>query len=164
MSISMIWAMDRNHLIGKNNQLPWHIPRDTAFFIEKTRDKTVLMGRKTWESLGSKPLKDRRNVVLTRDRQFTCEGCTVVHTLEEALQLDEGKEELMVIGGAEIYKLMLPYADQLIITWIDAEFEGDAYFPEIPWEEWKEVSSIPGIRDEKNPYDYRFAYYERTDS
>ncbi|MBT2287911.1 dihydrofolate reductase [Paenibacillus albidus] len=163
MSISMIWAMDANGVIGKDNDIPWHLPRDFAFFKAESKGKTIVMGRKTWDSLGGKPLKDRTSVVLTRDPGFAPEGAKVIHTIGEALAEAQQLDELMVIGGAEIYRMMLPYADKLIVTHIDHEFDGDTKFPEVDWSQWQEVSNSPGIRDEKNPYDYRFVVYERSD-
>ncbi|CAH1192553.1 IS1595 family transposase ISSsu9 [Paenibacillus auburnensis] len=162
MSISMIWAMGANGVIGKDNDMPWHLPRDFAFFKEQTLGKRMLMGRKTWESLGGKPLKGRKSIVITRDTSFQPEGAEVIHSLEEALAEGLKEDELMVIGGAEIYRMMLPYADKLIVTRIDEEFAGETKFPEVEWDEWEEVSNIQGIRDEQNPYDYRFYVYQRT--
>ncbi|MBW4080451.1 dihydrofolate reductase [Paenibacillus sp. S150] len=162
MSISMIWAMAANNVIGKDNDMPWHLPRDFDYFKSQTLGKRMLMGRKTWESLGSKPLKGRTSIVLTRDRSFAPEGAEVVHSLEEALAAGSKGDELMVIGGAEIYKMMLPYAGKLMVTRIEQDIEGDTKFPEVNWGEWREISSIQGIRDEKNPYDYRFFVYERS--
>lgn len=161
MSITMIWAMGSNRVIGNNNDIPWHLPLDFAYFKAETLGKRMLMGRKTWESLGSKPLKGRTSLILTRDRSFAPEGAEVVHTLEEALAEGRKEDELMVIGGAEIYSLMLPFADKLQVTRIDAEFEGDTIFPEVDWSGWKEVSSTPGLTNEQNPYDYQFYVYER---
>ncbi|WP_054940865.1 dihydrofolate reductase [Paenibacillus ihuae] len=162
MSISMIWAMGANDVIGKDNDMPWHLPRDFAYFKEQTLGKRMLMGRKTWESLGGKPLKGRKSIVITRDTDFQPEGAEVIHSLEEALAEGRKEDELMVIGGAEIYRMMLPYADKLIVTRIDEEFEGETKFPEVEWDEWEEVSNVQGIRDEQNPYDYRFYVYHRT--
>lgn len=162
MTISLIWAMDENGLIGKNNELPWRLPRDFAFFKERTLNRTILMGRKTWDSLGGKPLPRRRNLVLTRDGSFDPAGAEVVHSLEEGLE--QGRvpgEELMIIGGSEIYRIFLPYADKLIVTRIDRAFEGDTYFPEVDWTLWKAVKEEPGIQDEQNTYPYRFMEYER---
>lgn len=163
MGISMIWAMGANGVIGKDNDMPWHLPRDFAFFKAETLGKKMLMGRKTWDSLGGKPLKDRTSVVMTRDTGFNLEGATVVHTLEEALAESRTTDELMVIGGAEIYRMLLPYADKLIVTRIYEDFEGDTVFPNVEWSEWKEVSRKAGIRDENNPYDYDFIVYERSE-
>ncbi|WP_434659256.1 dihydrofolate reductase [Paenibacillus polymyxa] len=161
MSISMIWAMAQNGVIGRDNSLPWRLPRDMAFFKEQTINKTVLMGRKTWESFGGRSLPNRRNVVLTRDESYQAEGAEVIHTLEEGLQLAQ-QEELMVIGGAEIYSLFWPHADRLIVTRIEETFEGDTTFPDLDWSDWTIVSETPGIKDDKNLYDYRFVVYERT--
>ncbi|WP_019910729.1 dihydrofolate reductase [Paenibacillus sp. HW567] len=162
MSISMIWAMAANNVIGKDNDMPWHLPRDFAYFKAETLGKRMLMGRKTWESLGGKPLKGRTSMVLTRDLSFAPEGASVVHSLEEAVAEGRKADELMIIGGAEIYKLMLPFADKLLVTRIEEEIAGDTWFPEVDWSEWRETSKIQGIRDEKNPYDYRFYVYERS--
>ncbi|MFB5265488.1 dihydrofolate reductase [Paenibacillus enshidis] len=161
MSISMIWAMDKNGTIGNNNSLPWRLPRDMAFFKEQTINKTVLMGRKTWESFGGKSLPQRKNVVLTRDPDYIADGADVIHRLEEGMKLAE-QEQLMIIGGAEIYKLFWPYADELIVTRIEEAFEGDTVFPDLDWSGWKPVREIQGITDEKNPYCYRFVFYERV--
>jgi dihydrofolate reductase len=132
-----------------------------AFFKEQTLNKTVLMGRKTWESFGGKSLPQRNNVVLTRDPDYTANGAEVIHSLEEGLKL-AGQEQLMIIGGAEIYKLFWPYADELIVTHIDETFEGDTVFPDLDWSGWKVVREIPGVTDEKNPYRYRFVFYVRA--
>ncbi|MEK3946997.1 dihydrofolate reductase [Paenibacillus sp. FSL H7-0703] len=162
MGISMIWAMAQNGVIGRDNKLPWHLPRDMAFFKEQTINKTVLMGRKTWESFGGKSLPNRRNVVLTRDQCYRVEGAEVIHSLEEGLQLAK-QEELMVIGGAEIYALFWPHADRLIVTRIEETYEGDTTFPELDWNGWNIVSETPGIKDDRNPYEYRFVVYEKTE-
>jgi len=163
MSISLIWAMGANGVIGKDNDMPWHLPRDFAFFKAETLGKRMLMGRKTWDSLGGKPLKGRTSLVLTRDTSFAPEGAEVLHTTEEALAEGQKGDELMVIGGAEIYRMMLPFADKLIVTRIGQEFEGDTLFPEVDWSRWRETSRTKGIRDEQNPYDYDFVVYERAD-
>ncbi|MCP3793792.1 dihydrofolate reductase [Paenibacillus sp. CH40] len=162
MGISMIWAMAQNGVIGRDNKLPWRLPRDMVFFKEQTINKTVLMGRKTWESFGGKSLPNRRNVVLTRDQCYQVEGAEVIHSLEEGLQLAK-QEELMVIGGAEIYALFWPHADRLIVTRIEETFEGDTTFPELDWNGWNIVSETPGIKDDRNPYEYRFVVYEKTE-
>lgn len=160
MGLTFVWAMSSNRVIGVNNKLPWHLPADLAFFRRNTTGKTVLMGRNTYESIG-KPLPNRHNVILTRNLAYTAEGCTVIHTIDEAVRLSE-KEEVMVIGGADIYKQLLPYADRLLVTEIEAIFEGDTYFPEFPLEEWNLVERIRGIQDEKNHYPHQFLVYERV--
>ena len=159
--ISFIFAMDRNRVIGKDNQLPWHLPNDLKFFKETTHGHAVIMGRKTHESIG-RPLPERRNLVLTTQQGYEAPGCEVVHAVDE-LPLDTA-EELFVIGGAEIYRALLPVADRLYVTHIDAEFEGDAFFPEIDPAVWTAVSETEGVVDERNRHAHRFVVYERTRS
>ncbi|MDR0270907.1 dihydrofolate reductase [Paenibacillus sp.] len=160
MSMTFIWAMGENRVIGRNNALPWRLPKDMAFFKEQTMGKKVLMGRKTWESFGGKPLPGRTNIVMTRDPDYSAAGAEVIHTIDEARE--HAKEgELMVIGGSEIYRLLFSYVDRLLITKIDESFEGDTYIPEYDESEWKCVQEVQGIRDEKNVYDYRFCTYIR---
>lgn len=160
MGISMIWAMDRNRLIGKDNEMPWHLPNDMAFFVKQTRGKTVVMGRKTFESIGSKPLPKRRNIVMTRNTNWNHEGVEAVHTIEEIIRMAD-HEEMMIMGGAEIYALFLPYADRLYVTYIDAAFDGDEHFPMYEDSEWTAVEELEGIVDEKNAYPHTFVTYER---
>ncbi|WP_127580254.1 dihydrofolate reductase [Paenibacillus koleovorans] len=161
-SLSLIWAMDRNRLIGRDNGMPWRLPAEQAYFRRVTTGHTIVMGRKTFESIRSKPLPNRHNVILTRDRSFHApEGCTVIHSLEEGLRLAE-QETVFVIGGSEVYGLFLPYADRLYVTHIDHAFEGDAHFPPYDESAWKEVAREPGLTDEKNPYAYVFSVYERA--
>lgn len=159
--ISLMWAMDNNRVIGYNNQLPWHLPEDLKFFKRTTMGHPIAMGRKTWDSIG-RPLPGRENIVITRNPEFTCEGCTVLNTIDDLLEYSLQKdEEIFVIGGAEIFKLILPDADKLYLTRIYDEFEGDTFFPELNMEEWSLLSKEKGIKDEKNPYDYEFMIYER---
>ncbi|EOS57227.1 dihydrofolate reductase [Paenibacillus barengoltzii] len=158
--ITLIWAMSRNGVIGRDNQLPWRLPADLKFFKANTTGKTIVMGRKTWESMGSKPLPNRHSVVLTGDPSFTAEGADIVHSVEEALTYTD-RGELMVIGGAGVFQHFLPLADRLIVTLIDEDIEGDVFFPDFSWEDFELVHEEQGVRDEKNPYDYRFLTYER---
>ncbi len=158
--ISMIWAMGRDNSLGLKNRMPWHLPADLTYFMKTTLGKPVIMGRKTFESLG-KPLRGRENIVITRSLDFNCEGCTIVDSIEKAIEYTRG-EEAFIIGGAEIYKAFLPLADKLYITVIDEEFEADTYFPEIDYSQWKLVSTEPGPRDEKNSYNYEWLVYERN--
>ncbi len=160
MTISMIAAAASNGVIGANNRLPWRLPADTAYFVAQTKGMTVLMGRKTFESLKG-PLKNRTNVILSRTLTKAPDGCMLVRSAEEALGRI-GDQDLMVIGGEEIYRLMLPYADRVLLTEIDQAFEGDACFPELPSREWKLASRTPGVRDEKNDLPYAFAVYDRV--
>ncbi|MGZ7441605.1 dihydrofolate reductase [Paenibacillus sp. TH7-28] len=161
MSITLIWAMAQNGVIGRNNQLPWRLPADLSFFKAQTMGKTMVMGRKTWESMGSKPLPGRHSVVLTQDLSYRAEGADIVHTIEEALRHEKEGEELMVIGGAGVFRRFFPIADKLLVTRIDQDIEGDVFFPSLNWEDFDLVHEQQGIRDDKNPYDYRFLTYER---
>lgn len=156
--ITLIAAMDQNNLIGSDNQLPWHLPADLKFFKQQTLGKTLLMGRKTCESLPF-VLPKRRNLVLSRNQSFNRKGFEVVHSIEQSLKADE----IMVIGGAKIYQLMLPYATHMIITRIHNSFKGDAYFPEVDWSQWKinRVTNHP-ISDENQTFAYDFVFYERA--
>lgn len=159
MTVTLIAAVASNGVIGSNNSLPWKLPADMAFFKQQTIGKTVLMGRKTFESLG-RPLKDRLNVILSRNLQNAPEGCELVRSVDEALRRF-GDQELMVIGGADIYAQMLGVADRLLLTEIGQAFEGDAYFPSLDDTEWTLVYRAPGVQDEKNTVPYAFCLYER---
>jgi dihydrofolate reductase len=159
LSISYIVAMDIQQAIGLGNQLPWRLPADLAYFKKTTMNHTVLMGRKTYESIG-KPLPNRTNVILTQNREYEAEGCVIVHSIAEALDLAK-TEEVFIIGGAEVFQLFLPFAERLYITLIEHEFEADTFFPEFDIEEWELQSSEDGINDAKNPYDYSFLVYEK---
>lgn len=159
-TISMIFAMDRNRLIGDHNKLPWYLPDDMAYFKKTTWGHSVLMGRKTFESFG-KPLPGRKNIILTHNKSYNAVGCEVIHSVDEVEQ-HMANDEFFIIGGSEIYKLFLTKADRLYITHIEEEFEGDAYFPEFNQEEWVEVSSVEGFVDEKNRYPHVFKVYERV--
>ncbi|WP_169081564.1 dihydrofolate reductase [Paenibacillus sp. PL91] len=162
MAIALIAAMDRNRTIGIENKLPWRLPAEMAYFKRMTLGKTVLMGRKTFESL-PKPLVDRRNVVLTRQQDFQPEGCEVVHSVEEALELCKN-DELMVIGGADIYAQMLPYADTILLTEVDTIIEGgDAFFPAFSESQWQIMESDSRDSDEKNRYAFTFQTFKRRE-
>ena len=160
MSVTLIAAVAANGVIGKDNALIWRLPADLAYFKRNTLGKPILMGRKTFESLG-KPLKDRTNVVLSRTLTEAPEGCVLVRSVSEALDKYAG-EDLMVIGGAEIYALTLASADRLLLTEIDRAFEGDAYFPAFDKGEWKLASDTPGVLDERNELPHAFRVYERV--
>lgn len=159
--ISFLWAEDENRLIGKDNQLPWRLPADLKYFKETTMGHPIVMGRKTYESIG-KPLPGRTNIVLTRNPAFIADGCEIFHSKEEFLSwADKADDEIFVIGGAEIYRLFIKDVDQLYVTKIFDQFEGDEYFPRINWDAWQLVSKKRGIKDEKNPYDYEFRLFIR---
>ena len=159
MGISFIVAMDIQQAIGLGNQLPWRLPADLAYFKKTTMNHIVLMGRKTFDSIG-KPLPNRTNVILTQNREYEAEGCMVVHSIAEALDLAK-TDEVFVIGGAEVFQLFIPFAERLYITLIEHEFEADTFFPEFDIEEWELASSEDGVHDDKNPYDYSFLVYEK---
>jgi dihydrofolate reductase len=159
--ISFVVAMDENRAIGKDNDLPWYLPNDLKHFKKTTMGKPIVMGRKTYESIG-KPLPGRENIVVTRDQSYEAEGTTIVHSVDEVLQINA--EEVCVIGGSEIFKQFLPVADRLYITEIHHTFEADTYFPELNDNEWKEVSRTEGIVDEKNKYPHEFVVYEKIKS
>lgn len=160
--ISFIFAMDRNRLIGKDNDLPWHIPNDFKFFKDMTWGKTIIMGRKTFESFG-KPLPERKHIVITSNKEYDREGCAVIHSINEVIQMekDDPNKEWFVIGGSVLFEEMLPYADRMYLTYIDASFEGDTYFPQYDESDWTLVSEKKGKKDDKNPYDYYFRTYDR---
>lgn len=160
--ISMIVAMDDKQAIGYNNQLPWHLPEDLKYFKKVTTGHPIVMGRKTRDSIG-RNLPNRENVILTRDKHYACEGCTILHSLDDFNNWQALKEEeIFIIGGSEIFKETLHITDRLYITEISGEFEADTYFPNIDWNEWHIISEEKGIRNEQNDYDYRFLVYERN--
>lgn len=160
MIVSIIVATDRNRLIGRDNELPWHLPADLKHFRAITMGKPIVMGRRTHESIG-KPLPGRSNIVITRDRSYQAPGCTVVHSVEAALAAAEHAEEIMVIGGARLYEQLLPWAHRIYLTRIDHEFEGDSWFPEWQHGQWQEVERQDYAPDERNPYHYSFLILER---
>ncbi|GAB4042824.1 dihydrofolate reductase [Spirosoma litoris] len=165
MKISLISAVASNGVIGRDNDMPWHLPDDFAFFKRKTSHHPIIMGRKSLEALG-KPLPNRTNIVITRNPDFTATGVTVVHTLEEAIEsakkADRATNEIFVIGGAEIYAMALPIATTLYLTEIHQSFEGDTYFPTFDKADWKEVSRRPHPVDERHAVPFDFVEYERV--
>lgn len=159
--ISFIVAMDDNRVIGKNNQLPWHLPEDLKFFKKVTMGHPIAMGRKTHESIG-RLLPGRENIIITRNVNYKREDCTVFYSVQDFVDYcREQEEEVFVIGGAEIFKETFPFADRLYLTHIHDEFAGDTFFPEFNLDQWELKSSEKGIKDEKNPYDYEFCIYDR---
>lgn len=158
--ISIICALAKNFVIGNKNQLPWHLPADLRHFKELTLGKPIIMGRKTFESIG-KPLPQRRNIIITHNTNFNFSGCEAVHSLEEALTLAKNDNEIMIIGGANIFAQALPLARRMYLTILDQDFEGDAYFPKWNEQEWKIIERIDCQPDEKNPYHYSFLTLER---
>ena len=165
--LALIAAVARNRVIGKDNRLLWHLPEDMRHFRETTRGQTVIMGRKTWESLPEKfrPLPGRLNIVLSRNPDYPAPGATLAGSLEEAIRLaGEASEagETFIIGGSELYRQALPLAERLYLTEIAADYEGDTCFPQIPQGEWKEVSRSQPL--EQAGLAYAFVVYQRTQS
>ncbi|WP_018621810.1 dihydrofolate reductase [Spirosoma luteum] len=165
--ISLIAAVAQNRVIGRNNRdgkpdLPWHLPDDFAFFKRKTSHHPIIMGRKSLDALG-KPLPNRTNIVLTRNRDFTADGVTVEHTLEEAIAVASAinQQEIFVIGGGEIYEMALPVATTLYLTEIQQAYEGDAYFPDFDKSQWEEVNRVPHPPDDRHAVAFDFVEYER---
>jgi dihydrofolate reductase len=168
MRLSLIWAMTRNRVIGRDNALPWRLPDEMQYFKRTTLGKPVIMGRKQWHAM-DKPLPKRSNIVITRDRSFVANGATVVHTFDaalakarDALGADAHNGEAMVIGGAEIYALALPVADRLYLTEIDADIEGNTYFPAFDESQWRETHRERHAADERHPYAYTIRVLERN--
>jgi len=159
MTVSIIVAIGENFAIGKNNQLLWHMPNDLKHFKDVTSGRTIIMGRKTFDSVG-KPLPRRRNIVVTR-QDITIPGCEVVKSIEEGLALCKGEDEVFIGGGAEIYKLAMHLTDRIYLTIIHKSFDADTFFPEIDKSEWKEVKREDFEPDEKNPLPYSFITLER---
>ena len=158
--VSLIVAMAGNRVIGRKNRLPWRLPADLQRFKALTMGKPIVMGRKTWESIG-RPLPGRTNIVVTRDVGYQAEGCVVVHSVDQALEVAAGTDEVMVIGGANLYKQLLDRADRLYLTHVMADIEGDTWFPEFDIAQWKELERESHSSDEKNEFDYEFVTLER---
>ncbi|GAB0153311.1 dihydrofolate reductase [Marinobacterium sp. BA1] len=169
MRLAMIAAQSQNRVIGNNNKLPWYLPEDLKYFKRVTLGKPIIMGRKTFESIG-RPLPGRTNIIITRNPDWTHYGAgvRVVHSLQQAIELAEslalvnGFEESLVIGGAEIYALALPQADRLYLTQVHAEVQGDAHFPPLDPAQWREMAREDFSAIEPNPYDYSFIVLDRA--
>ena len=158
--LSLICAMDKNRLIGNNNQLPWHLPADLKRFKSTTSGHHIIMGRNTYESIG-KPLPNRTSVIITRNPAYTADGCIVVNSLEEAIDVAKNDDTPFIIGGAQIYAKAIEIADKLDITEVHHQFEADVFFPEIDLKKWQETSREKHSADEKNKYDYSFITYQK---
>jgi len=161
MILSIIAAMDRNQLIGNNNQLPWHLPADFTHFKAKTMGKPILMGRKTFESIG-RPLPGRTNIVLSRNPDLQFDGVVFVHSVEGAITAAADAAEMMIIGGSTIYEMLLPQVDRMYLTYVDGEFDGDAWFPAFDRSQWQETENVLHQKDDKNAYDCRFITLEKN--
>ncbi len=157
--ISIIAAMAKNQVIGKNNALPWHLPADLKHFKNVTMGKSIVMGRKTYESIG-KPLPGRQNIIITADKNYQANGCTIIHSIDD-VKSNKDIPEIFIIGGAEIYKQLLPYTQKLYLTFIDANIDGDSYFPEWQQNQWQYISRENHLADAQNKFNYSFVVLER---
>lgn len=158
--VNLIAALSRNRVIGRNQQIPWKIPGEQAYFKKVTLGHPIVMGRKTWESIG-RPLPGRRNIVVTRQEGYRAAGAEVVDSIDAALARAGDVPEVFVIGGAEIYKQALPRAERLFLTELDAEFDGDAFFPQFDRALWRETVRDTKLPDVDRPFAYSFVIYER---
>ncbi len=160
--LSIIVAISKNNVIGKDNKLIWHLPEDLKRFKKLTTGHTIIMGRKTFESLG-RVLPNRKHIVITNNAniQIEDENVELIHDIKMLNKYINSEEENFIIGGATIYKLLMPYAKKMYITRINEEFEGDVYFPELDKKVWKEIEREKGIRNEKNPFNYEYVTYIR---
>ena len=158
--ISIIVAVAENNVIGKDNDLIWKLPRDMKHFKETTTGHYIIMGRKTFESNG-RPLPNRTNVIITRDKNYKAEGCVVVHSLEDAIKEAKDDPEAFIIGGGVVYKMAIPLVDRIYLTRIHHSFEGDTYFPEINMEEWNITDQREFEPDEKNKYPFTILTLDR---
>lgn len=162
MRISMIVATAKNGVIGKDNALPWHLPADLKYFKFITMGKPIVMGRKTFDSIG-RPLPGRQNIVITRDTSWHADGITIIHDVEDLVSVldDPDANEVMIIGGAQIYNALIDKADRLYITEVDLDVDGDAFFPKLKKDEWTQVSCDPHPAQDSQP-SYSFIMYERA--
>lgn len=159
--INIVVAIASNHAIGKANQLLWHLPEDLKHFKRITSGHPIIMGRKTYESIG-KPLPNRTNIVVTRDRNYTVENIEITHSLKEAIEKAQAiDEEVFILGGGELYRQAMELTDKIYLTVVHHEFEGDTFFPEIDEEVWEESQREHHLKDEKNLYSYDFVEYIR---
>ncbi len=155
MKISLIVAASKNYVIGKNNQMPWHLPADLKHFKALTTGKPIIMGRKTFDSIG-KPLLNRRNMIITHQQNLLIDDCDVFNSIDDALNAVKNEPEVMIIGGANLYVQLLPRAHCIYLTVIDADFDGDAFFPKLNHATWKLIAEEKHLPDEKNVYAYKF--------
>lgn len=160
MIVAYVVALDRRGIIGADGGIPWRLPADMRFFKEITLGKPVIMGRKTFESIG-RPLPGRHNIVITRQAGYQAEGVTVVNGVVDAVAAAGDVPEIAIIGGAEIYRLFWPLANRLYLTHVEAEVDGDTYFPDLDFDSWESEQLLHHSADEKNEYDFRIVKYEK---
>ena len=161
LNLCMIAVVGKNFELGKNNQLLCHLPADLKRFKEITSGYTVIMGDKTWESLPFKPLPNRRNIVITLNKEADYTNCEIVHSIEAAVELVKAEEQAFIMGGATIYKLFIDKIDTLYLTRLDAEFDADVFFPEVDFSQWQMITEVTHEKDEKNIYTMKFQTYRR---
>jgi len=160
--VTVVAAMARNGAIGLDGRMPWHLPAELGHFKKTTWGKPIIMGRKTFQSIG-KPLPGRQNIVVTRSRKFTADGCDVAGSLKAALEIADG-DEVMIIGGGQLYRQAMPLAQRLIITEVDCEPEADTWFPEWDVNQWEEVRRESFPADDKNPHSFSIVEFTRISS
>lgn len=160
MKLALIVAMDENGLIGKSNNLPWRLSADLQYFRKITMAKPIIMGRKTYESIG-RPLPGRQNIIITKNQAYQAQNCTVVCSIDEALHITSAADEVMVMGGGSLYAQLLPHAHKLYLTLVHAKLEGDTWFPKWCLDDWQQLSREDHIADDVNDYPYSFIVYQR---
>ena len=158
--VGLVWAQTPDGVIGKDGDMPWNLPEDLKHFSRLTMGHPVIMGRKTYESIG-RLLPGRTTIIVTRQSDYRVPGAIVAHSLDEAIARCRNEEEIFVIGGGELYRETLPRADRIYLTTVEAEPPGDTFMPEIDWSAWRETSAESFGTDEKHAYPYRFAVYDR---
>ena len=158
--IAFLWAQDENGIIGNQGTLPWSLPNDLKYFKKMTIEKAIVMGRKTFEGMGKRPLPNRINIILTTDKSYEADGAKVMHSVAEVMDFAKHYEkDTIITGGTAVFEAFIPFADVLYKTIIHAEFEGDTVIPTIDWDEWKLVHSEAGLVDERNKYAHDFETY-----
>lgn len=161
MIITIIAAATENRVIGKNNELPWKLPKDLARFKKITTGHPIIVGRKTFESFGGKPLPNRKNIIISRNPEYKVDGADVVHSLQDAISICNGEQEVFICGGAEIYRQAIPIAHRMHLTIIHADIKGDTYFPGYDSDEWREVEFIELAADNKHAHSFSWLILER---
>jgi dihydrofolate reductase len=160
VTISFVVAYDRNRAIGKDNKIPWRLPDDMKHVRALTIGKPLIMGRRTWESIG-RPLPQRTSIVLTRDPGFKCDGCLIARTADEAMKLAGDAPEIIIFGGSRVFEDFLPRADRIYLTEVDADVGGDTFFPALDPGDWEVVEAVEHPADERHPYDFSFLTLDR---
>ncbi len=161
MTLAIIVATDKQGLIGKNNTLPWRLSADLRYFRRVTMGNAIIMGRRTHQSIG-KALPGRKNIVVSANSNYHAQGCTVIHSMADALQVCKSTREVFIIGGASLYQQLLPHIDKLYLTLVHTKLKGDSYFPQWDKAKWRQLSREDHLADSNNNYDYSFIVYQRT--